>query len=87
MASRWKRDSVNAKNIVDFFLEEKKFNPFDFVSPEVFLQLVQLCGRQPGVVDNIQTYARRYKQATRELTPEVVGEASDLMTVKKVMES
>ncbi len=86
MASRWKRDTVNAKNIVEFF-GEKGFNPFDFVSPEAFLQLVQLCERQPGVVDHIQSYARRFKQATRELTPEVIGEASDIMTVKKVMES
>ncbi len=87
MASRWKRDGLNVRNVVDFFLKEKGFNPFDFVTPDEFLKVAQLCEKHPAVMDHIVAYARRYKQATRELTPELVDEARNLIAVTKVMES
>ena len=75
-------------NMAGFLTDKSERNDaLEKLSPGQVLTIIQAFRTDRKAVETIIGYARRFKQASPELTVEDVMEVRDLTTVKSVMES
>lgn len=80
-----KRRRDNVRNFYEFFKHQP--GSVQFVPPEALLATMRAYVNGRDSFESLLTYARRYKQAVREMTDEDVREAVGLLQAKEVLES
>lgn len=96
VAATRKRREKNVKNMIEFFKNKTKDglqvlvglkDPFSVLTPEDALKIIELFNKDNRAFEAFATYARRFKQASTELSVEDLTEVHNLMQVIRVMES
>jgi hypothetical protein len=87
-----KRRAHNRENLATFFGGKNKHGQdrrkaLDSLSPETVVQFAKMYLDNQLAIEEIQAYARRFKQAVGEIDESDVRHALEVLDMKKVMES